>query len=62
MAGAFGYLHPDESRAVAGDRLLPAVRDARLVVAPGFSCRCQVRELAGVAALHPAQILRDEPG
>ncbi len=59
MAGAFGYLHPDVSRAVAADRLLPALDGARLAVAPGFSCRCQVRDLTGVAAVHPAQALRD---
>lgn len=59
MAGAWGYLHPAESRAVAAQRLLPAVEGCDVVVAPGFSCRCQVRDLAGVPATHPAQALRD---
>jgi Fe-S oxidoreductase len=59
MAGAFGYRHPEVSRAIAAGRLLPAVRGASLVVAPGTSCRHQVTELAGVRAVHPAQLLRE---
>ena len=57
MAGAFGYQHPDLSRAIASQRLLPAVRDADLAAAAGTSCRHQIRELAGVDALHPAQLV-----
>ncbi len=55
MAGAFGYLHPDVSRAVAADRFLPALGE-RTLVASGTSCRAQARELAGVSAIHPAQL------
>lgn len=57
MAGAFGYEHPQLSRRIAEDRLLPAVRGADLVVAHGTSCRQQVAELAGVPVVHPAQLL-----
>jgi FAD/FMN-containing dehydrogenase/Fe-S oxidoreductase len=57
MAGAFGYEHPELSRAIASDRLLPAVEGAELVVAPGTSCRHQLAELARVRALHPAELL-----
>jgi len=57
MAGAFGYRHPELSRAIAEDRLLPAARDADLVVAHGTSCRHQVAELAKRPAVHPAELL-----
>ncbi len=59
MAGAFGYKHPELSRAIAEDRLLPAARDADLVVAPGTSCRHQVAELAGRPTMHPAELLAE---
>jgi Fe-S oxidoreductase len=55
MAGAFGYLHPEVSRAVASDRFLPAL-DERTLVATGTSCRAQARELSGVDAIHPAEL------
>ena len=55
MAGAFGYLHPDESRLIGEHRLAPAVREATgPVVAAGTSCRAQIADLTGVEALHPA--------
>lgn len=58
MAGAFGYQHPDLSRRIASDRLIPAVLDAAgPVVAAGTSCRHQIEELTGVRALHPAEHL-----
>ena len=57
MAGAFGYQHPDLSRAIASQRLVPAVRDASVAAAPGTSCRHQISELGRVDALHPAQLL-----
>jgi Fe-S oxidoreductase len=57
MAGAFGYRHPATSRAIAADRLLPALRTATLAVAPGTSCRQQIGELGGVPAVHPAEAL-----
>jgi Fe-S oxidoreductase len=50
--------------AVAEHDLLPAVRaahdsagDAAVVLADGFSCRTQLADLAGVRALHLAELL-----
>jgi Fe-S oxidoreductase len=57
MAGAFGYLHPGLSRAIAEQRLVPAVRSAALAVSAGTSCRRQMTELAGARAAHPAELL-----
>ncbi|MFQ5610847.1 MAG: FAD-binding and (Fe-S)-binding domain-containing protein [Anaerolineae bacterium] len=64
LAGAFGYEreHYDLSLAMAGRRLLPAVRAAgaeTIVVAAGTSCRAQIEHGAGRRALHPAQVLRE---
>jgi FAD/FMN-containing dehydrogenase/Fe-S oxidoreductase len=64
MAGSFGYEHGhyEISVALANRVLLPAVKadpSARLV-APGFSCRCQVRSLAGIDALHPIEVLVEQ--
>lgn len=63
MAGSFGYEvgHYEVSRA-AGERVLfPAVRAAAadaLVVAPGFSCRTQIKDFCdGRRALHTAELL-----
>jgi FAD/FMN-containing dehydrogenase/Fe-S oxidoreductase len=63
MAGSFGYdrNHYDVSRA-AGERVLfPAVRAAAeddLVVAPGYSCRCQIEDFCeGRRSLHTAELL-----
>jgi Fe-S oxidoreductase len=63
MAGSFGYEteHYEISRRVGEQRLLPAVRQAGpddVVVAPGFSCRLQVRHFSGREALHPAELMR----
>jgi FAD/FMN-containing dehydrogenase/Fe-S oxidoreductase len=63
MAGSFGYTrdHYDVSRAIGERKLLPVARalDARSVlVASGTSCRHQVHDLAGAAAVHPAVLLR----
>ena len=63
MAGSFGYTrdHYDVSRAIGERKLLPAARalDPRAVlVAAGTSCRHQVHDLAGVKAVHPAELLR----
>jgi Fe-S oxidoreductase len=61
MAGAFGYEveHVELSFQIAEQRLLPAVRTAaaagQAVCAPGFSCRIQIQDGAGVQALHPVQ-------
>ena len=62
LAGNFGVErgHYDVSVAVAQTALLPAVRDAApgtVVLADGFSCRTQLDQLAGVPALHLAQLL-----
>ncbi|MDW8444586.1 MAG: FAD-linked oxidase C-terminal domain-containing protein [Acetobacteraceae bacterium] len=62
MAGAFGYQAETAavSRAMAELALLPAVRTAGpadVIVANGFSCRHQIADLAGRAAVHPAQVL-----
>src|SRR5205814_10557153 len=60
MAGSFGYEveHYDVSRLVGEQRLLPAVRRAEpdaVIVAPGFSCRLQIRHFTGREAVHPAE-------
>ncbi|MBV8842019.1 MAG: FAD-binding protein [Bryobacterales bacterium] len=64
MAGSFGYgrEHYDVSVAIANRKLLPAVREMKpgdVLVAPGTSCRQQVKDLAGASALHPAVLIRD---
>jgi Fe-S oxidoreductase len=62
MAGAFGYEaeHFAISQAMAERALLPAVRassPATTIVAAGTSCRQQIDDLAGRAAIHPAEAL-----
>lgn len=62
MAGAFGYQTETVavSRAMGELSLLPAVRAAdaaTLVVADGFSCRCQIKDGAKREALHVAEVL-----
>ncbi|WP_337876696.1 FAD-binding and (Fe-S)-binding domain-containing protein [Elioraea sp.] len=62
MAGAFGYQAEtlSVSRAMAELSLLPAVRAAdphTLIVANGTSCRHQIADLGGRAALSPARVL-----
>jgi Fe-S oxidoreductase len=62
LAGNFGMEqgHYETSVAVAEHQLLPAVRamgpDA-VVLADGMSCRVQLADLAGVRALHLAELL-----
>ncbi|HEY2151052.1 MAG TPA: FAD-linked oxidase C-terminal domain-containing protein [Vicinamibacterales bacterium] len=63
MAGSFGYAkeHYDVSRQIGERKLLPAARamtSGTVLVAPGTSCRQQVKHFTGVTALHPAQLLR----
>jgi Fe-S oxidoreductase len=57
MAGAFGLQHPELSRAIAADRLVPALAGADVALAGGISCREQIRAVGGPPALHPAQYL-----
>ncbi|WP_374106972.1 FAD-binding and (Fe-S)-binding domain-containing protein [Mumia sp. zg.B17] len=66
LAGNFGVErgHYDVSVAVAEHQLLPAVREApegSVVLADGFSCRTQLDDLAGVQALHLAELLGRHP-
>jgi FAD/FMN-containing dehydrogenase/Fe-S oxidoreductase len=65
MAGAFGFEadHYEVSLAVAGRVLLPAVSAAgpdALLLADGFSCREQIRQLTGRRALHLAEVVARE--
>jgi Fe-S oxidoreductase len=62
LAGNFGVErgHYEVSVAVAEHDLLPAVRSAgegAVVLADGFSCRTQLADLAGVRAVHLAELL-----
>ena len=62
LAGNFGVElgHYETSVAIAEHDLLPAVRAAgpdAVVLADGFSCRTQLDDLAGLRALHLAELL-----
>ena len=62
MAGAFGYQAEtvEVSRRMGELALLPAVRAAdrdTLVIADGFSCRCQIEDGAKRQALHVAEVM-----
>ena len=64
MAGSFGYEkeHYAISMKMAQRRLLPAIKNVdneTILVAPGFSCRHQIKDGSNRVALHPAQVLRD---
>ncbi|MGV0716612.1 FAD-binding and (Fe-S)-binding domain-containing protein [Mycolicibacterium sp. XJ662] len=65
LAGNFGFErgHYDVSVACAEDKLLPTLRGAdrdTLVIADGFSCRTQIRDLAGhCTPRHTASVLAD---
>jgi FAD/FMN-containing dehydrogenase/Fe-S oxidoreductase len=65
MAGMFGFERDkyDLSVALAERVLLPAIREhpGALVVTDGFSCREQLRQLAGVRARHVAEVIADVP-
>ena len=64
MAGSFGLErgeHYDVSLKIGERALLPAVRAAdadTLIVADGFSCREQIRQLTGRKALHAAELIQ----
>ncbi|OLF06321.1 FAD-binding oxidoreductase [Actinophytocola xinjiangensis] len=67
LAGNFGFErdHYEVSQALAERALLPAVRAAgpeTLVLADGFSCRTQIVQGAGRAAVHLAQVLDPQAG
>jgi Fe-S oxidoreductase len=61
LAGNFGMEkgHYEVSVAVAESHLLPAVRahEGAVVLADGMSCRVQLDDLAGVPAMHLAELL-----
>src|SRR5690625_3895563 len=58
MAGSFGYGHYDVSMTVGEDRLFPAVREHDgETVAPGFSCRHQIRDGTGKGSKHLSEVL-----
>ncbi len=61
MAGSFGYTedHYELSIKIGELVLFPAVRAAAgaTVVAPGTSCRHQIRDGTGVEALHPIEVV-----
>jgi FAD/FMN-containing dehydrogenase/Fe-S oxidoreductase len=62
MAGSFGYEkeHFGLSMQVGELVLFPAVREAgleTLIVAPGTSCRHQIKDGTGIKALHPVEVL-----
>lgn len=62
LAGNFGFErgHYGVSVACAEDKLLPAIRrtdEATMVLADGFSCRTQIKELAGRRAVHTVEAL-----
>ena len=64
MAGSFGYEkeHFGVSMKVGELVLFPAVRKAAgetVIVAPGTSCRHQIREGTGRKAFHPVEVLFD---
>ncbi|MEU2540103.1 FAD-binding and (Fe-S)-binding domain-containing protein [Streptomyces iakyrus] len=64
LAGNFGFEkgHYEVSAACAEEQLLPSVRDApdgTVVLADGFSCRTQLRQLAGVRGRHLAEVLAE---
>jgi FAD/FMN-containing dehydrogenase/Fe-S oxidoreductase len=60
MAGSFGYEkeHYEISLQMAERRLAPAVRagEDETVVAPGTSCRHQIRDVTGRRAWHPVEV------
>jgi Fe-S oxidoreductase len=62
MAGSFGYAkeHFEVSRRIGERKLFPQIRakGGAVVVAAGTSCRHQVKDFTGEAALHPAVLLR----
>jgi Fe-S oxidoreductase/FAD/FMN-containing dehydrogenase len=63
LAGSFGFesSHDEISRKIGEQRLIPMVRQAAkdtLIVADGFSCKHQIKEMTDREALHTAQVLQ----
>jgi FAD/FMN-containing dehydrogenase/Fe-S oxidoreductase len=63
MAGSFGYSrdHFDISRQIGERRLFPAIRSSApetTIVAPGFSCRHQIKDFTAAIPVHPAIVLK----
>ena len=63
MAGSFGYhkQHFDISHTIASRRLLPAAKAMNtgdILVAPGVSCRHQIRDFSAARGVHPAVLIR----
>jgi FAD/FMN-containing dehydrogenase/Fe-S oxidoreductase len=63
MAGSFGYEreHYDISQTIGNLKLFPAIDEKpekAVVVAPGFSCRHQIKHFTGVEAMSSATLLR----
>jgi Fe-S oxidoreductase len=62
MAGSFGYEkeHYKISMQIGELVLFPAVRKAKtetIIVAPGTSCRHQIKDGTGKSAMHPVEVL-----
>jgi len=62
MAGSFGYEkeHYELSMAIGELTLFPAICKSEketVIVAPGTSCRCQIKDGTDKDALHPVEIL-----
>lgn len=62
MAGSFGFEkeHYDLSIAIGNQRLFPAIEKMNgrgTVVAPGTSCRQQIRDATGRQVLHPVEVM-----
>ncbi len=64
MAGSFGFEreHFDLSAAIARLSLLPALEHdpEACVIAPGTSCRHQIKDLAGRRARHPLELIAEQ--
>jgi Fe-S oxidoreductase len=63
MAGSFGYhkQHFEISQTIANRRLLPAANSMTsgdILVAPGVSCRHQIRDFSPARGVHPAVLIR----
>jgi FAD/FMN-containing dehydrogenase/Fe-S oxidoreductase len=63
MAGSFGYhkQHFEISHKIANRKLLPAARSMSaddILVAPGVSCRHQIRDFSEARGVHPAVLIR----